>query len=48
MTPVRSLAEVQALDASKLNTAVLNQVCRELGTECVMVFTFETERSEAT
>lgn len=43
MVPVRSLAEVQRLDASKLNTAVLNQVCRELGTACVMVFTFECE-----
>jgi trans-2,3-dihydro-3-hydroxyanthranilate isomerase len=48
MTPVRSLAEVQALDAGKLNTAVLNQVCRELGTGCVMVFTFETEHSDST
>ena len=48
MTPVRSLAEVQALDANKLNTAALNRVCRDLGTECVMVFTFETERPEAT
>jgi trans-2,3-dihydro-3-hydroxyanthranilate isomerase len=34
---------VQGLYASKLNTAVLNQVCRDLGTECVMVFTFECE-----
>jgi trans-2,3-dihydro-3-hydroxyanthranilate isomerase len=48
MTPVRSLAEVQGLDAGKLNTAVLNRVCRELGTECVMVFTFETEQPEST
>jgi trans-2,3-dihydro-3-hydroxyanthranilate isomerase len=48
MTPVRSMAEVEALDASKLNTAVLNRVCRELGTECAMVFTFETERPEST
>jgi trans-2,3-dihydro-3-hydroxyanthranilate isomerase len=48
MTPVRSLAEVQALDAGKLNTAALNQVCHELGTECVMVFTFETEHPEST
>jgi trans-2,3-dihydro-3-hydroxyanthranilate isomerase len=47
-TPVRSLAEVQGLDAGKLNTTVLNQVCRDLGTECVMVFTFETERPEST
>jgi predicted PhzF superfamily epimerase YddE/YHI9 len=58
MVPVRSLAEVQGLDAGKLNTAALNRVCRELGTECVMVFIFEyegkrsgsfdTERSEST
>jgi trans-2,3-dihydro-3-hydroxyanthranilate isomerase len=48
MTPVRSLAEVQGLEAGKLNTAVLNQVCRDLGTGCVMFFTFETERPEST
>ena len=48
MTPIRSLAEVQGLDASKLKTGALNQVCRELGTGCVMVFTFETERPEST
>jgi trans-2,3-dihydro-3-hydroxyanthranilate isomerase len=48
MVPIRSLTEVQALDAGKLNTAVLNQVCRDLDTQCVMVFTFETERPEAT
>ena len=48
MVPVRSLAEVQALDASKLNTAALNRVCRALGTKCVMVFTLETERPKST
>jgi trans-2,3-dihydro-3-hydroxyanthranilate isomerase len=48
MVPIRSVAEVQALDAGKLNTAALNRVCRELGTECVLVFTFETERPEST
>jgi trans-2,3-dihydro-3-hydroxyanthranilate isomerase len=48
MVPVRSLAEVQALDAGKLNTATLNRVCRAVGTRCVMVFTFETERPEST
>ena len=48
MVPVRSLAEVQGLDAGKLNTAALNRVCRELGTGCVMVFTFETDRPEST
>ena len=47
MVPVRSLAEVQTLDAGQLNTAVLNRVCRDVGTDCVMVFTFETERPEA-
>ena len=48
MIPIRSLAEVQALDAGKLNTAALNRVCRDRGTKCVMVFTFETERPEST
>jgi trans-2,3-dihydro-3-hydroxyanthranilate isomerase len=48
MTPVRSLAEVQGLDASKLNTGVLNRVCDELGTACVHVFTLETEQPEST
>ncbi|MCP4540216.1 MAG: PhzF family phenazine biosynthesis protein [Chloroflexi bacterium] len=48
MVPIHSLAEVQAMDTSKLNTAVLNRVCREIGTECVMVFALETERPDAT
>ena len=48
MVPVRSLAEVQVLDASQLNTAALNRACHAVGTECVLVFAFETERSEAT
>ncbi|HDQ71936.1 MAG TPA: PhzF family phenazine biosynthesis protein [Chloroflexi bacterium] len=48
MVPVRSLAEVQAMDANKLNTGVLNEVCRQLDTECVMVFTFETEQAAST
>jgi trans-2,3-dihydro-3-hydroxyanthranilate isomerase len=48
MVPVRSLAEVQALDPGRLNVAALNQVCRAVGTDCVLVFTFETERPEAT
>ncbi len=48
MVPIRSLAEVQALDAGKLNTAALNRVCRAVGTECVMVFALETERPDAT
>jgi trans-2,3-dihydro-3-hydroxyanthranilate isomerase len=48
MAPVRSLAEVQALDAGQLNIAALNRACCAVGTECAMVFTFETERPEAT
>jgi trans-2,3-dihydro-3-hydroxyanthranilate isomerase len=48
MVPIRSLAEVQALDAGKLNTGALNRVCRAVETKCVMVFTFETEHPEST
>jgi trans-2,3-dihydro-3-hydroxyanthranilate isomerase len=48
MVPVRSLVEVQGLDAGQLNIPALNRACRAVGTECVMVFTFETERPEAT
>ncbi len=48
MVPVRSLDEVQRLDAAELNVAALNRVCRAVDTESVMVFTRETERTEAT
>jgi trans-2,3-dihydro-3-hydroxyanthranilate isomerase len=48
MVPVRSLAGVRALDAGRLNVAALARACRAAGTECVMVFTFETERPEST
>jgi trans-2,3-dihydro-3-hydroxyanthranilate isomerase len=48
MVPVRSLEEMQALDAGKLNTAALNRVCRTVETECVMVFTFEAKGPEST
>lgn len=48
MVPVRSLAEVRSLNAGQLNIAALNRACRAVGTECVMVFTFETERPEGT
>ena len=47
MVPVRSLAEIQALDAGKLNTAVLNRICDAVGTKCVMVFALATERPES-
>jgi trans-2,3-dihydro-3-hydroxyanthranilate isomerase len=46
MVPVRSLAEVQDLAADELNVAALNRACRAVDTECVMVFTRETERAE--
>lgn len=48
MVPVRSLAEVKALDPGGLNTTALNRVCRDVGTECVMVFTTEVENPNAT
>jgi len=48
MVPVRSLAEVQALHPGRLNTSALDRACHAVGAEqCVMVFTFETERPEA-
>jgi trans-2,3-dihydro-3-hydroxyanthranilate isomerase len=48
MVSVRSLAEVQALDAGQLNVPALGRVCRAAGTECMLVFAFETERPEST
>lgn len=49
MVPIRSLAEVQSLDAGQLNTAALNRACEACGAEgCVMVFTRETERPDTT
>jgi len=48
MVPVDSLADVEGLDAGDLNVAALNRVCRRMGTECVMVFTTDTVRAEAT
>ena len=48
MVPIRSLAEVQGLDAGRLNTAALNRACQAVDTDCVLVFTFETERAETT
>jgi trans-2,3-dihydro-3-hydroxyanthranilate isomerase len=48
MVPIRSLAEVQAMDPSRLNTGALRILCEPLGTATVLVFTFETERREAT
>jgi trans-2,3-dihydro-3-hydroxyanthranilate isomerase len=48
MVPVCSLAEVQSLGADRLNVATLNRVSRAADTQCVTVFTCETERPEST
>ncbi len=48
MVPIRSLAEVQALDSDKLNVAALNRACSAMGTKTVLVFTLETEGPQAT
>jgi trans-2,3-dihydro-3-hydroxyanthranilate isomerase len=48
MVPLRSLAEVQALDASKLNVAALSRVCESLGTDTVLVFALDTVDPKAT
>lgn len=48
MVPIRSLTDVQSLSADELNVAALNRACRAVGTECVMVFTNETEQPTAT
>ncbi|MGD2179411.1 MAG: PhzF family phenazine biosynthesis protein [Anaerolineae bacterium] len=48
MVPIRSLEEVRRLDAGELNVTALNRACRAVGTECVMVFAFETEQPEST
>jgi len=47
MVPVRSLDEVRGLDVAHLHIPALNRACRAADTECVFVFTLETERPEA-
>ncbi len=48
MIPIRSLAEIQSLDASEVNAAAINRACRAIGADAsVMVFTLETERPES-
>lgn len=44
IVPIRSLAEVRALSDGRLNTATLHRVARTLDTDCVMVFSRETEQ----
>jgi trans-2,3-dihydro-3-hydroxyanthranilate isomerase len=49
VAPIRSLAEVQSLDAGKLNTLALDRACKASGAQdCVLVFVRETERPDAT
>jgi trans-2,3-dihydro-3-hydroxyanthranilate isomerase len=48
IVPVRSLAEVQQLDASGLNVADLRMACGPARVDTVLVFALETERREAT
>lgn len=48
MVPVRCLADVQLLAADRLDVATLTRVCRGVGTDCVMVFSLETQGPEAT
>jgi trans-2,3-dihydro-3-hydroxyanthranilate isomerase len=48
MVPIRSLAEVQALDAARLNVAALARACENLATYTVLVFALETVDPEAT
>ncbi len=48
IVPVRSLAEVQAVDSSGLNVPALNRACRATNTETVLIFSFETERKDTT
>lgn len=48
MVPIRSLAEIQSLSGGRLDLTAFNRACRAVDTDCVMVFTFETERPEST
>lgn len=47
MVPVQSLGEVRDLDVGHLHIPALSRACRAADTECVFVFTLETERPEA-
>jgi trans-2,3-dihydro-3-hydroxyanthranilate isomerase len=48
MVPVRSLAEIQKLDAGRLDAAALDRACRSLHTDCAMTFCLETVAPEST
>jgi trans-2,3-dihydro-3-hydroxyanthranilate isomerase len=47
MVPIRSLEDVHSLNPAALNVAALNDACRPVGTDCVLVFTKETESPDA-
>lgn len=47
MVPVKSLAQLQALPSGG-GGSTLAQLLREMGTDCAMCYTFETERPDAT
>jgi trans-2,3-dihydro-3-hydroxyanthranilate isomerase len=48
IVPMRSLAEVQALDAGRLNVAALARACDAVATDTVLVYATETEDPDAT
>jgi len=48
IVPVWTLKDVMDLDVGRLNIAALNRACRAVGTDCVHVFTLETEHPEST
>ena len=48
MVPIRSLVEVQSLDAGQLNVAALGRACRAIGSDCVHVFAREVEQPGST
>lgn len=47
MVPVQSLDNVRSLDAGSLNIPALNRAFHAAGTDCVLVFSRETESPDA-
>jgi trans-2,3-dihydro-3-hydroxyanthranilate isomerase len=48
MVPVRSLVEVRRLSIARLDMAALTRACDAVGSQHVLVFTFETEQAGST
>ena len=48
IVPVWTLNDVMDLDVGRLNIGALNRACQAVDTDCVHVFTLETEHSEST